>query len=56
MFEEDDDINPFEEPDFENISNEEARESNQLMQVFIGVIALIIVLVMIAVPLFRVLG
>jgi hypothetical protein len=55
MFEEDDDVNPFEEPDFENVPDDEARESNQLMQVFIGVIALIIVVVLLIVPLFRIL-
>jgi hypothetical protein len=56
MFEEDDDINPFEEPDFENIPDEEAREANQLMQVFIGVIALVIVVILLIVPLFRILS
>ncbi|HUG17021.1 MAG TPA: hypothetical protein VMM78_18580 [Thermomicrobiales bacterium] len=56
MLEEDDDINPFEQPDFENIPDDEARESNQLMQAFLGVIALLIVLVLLMVPLFRILS
>lgn len=56
MIEEDDDINPFEEPDFENLPDEEAAAQNQLLQAFLAVIALVIVLVMIAVPLFRILG